>query len=136
MITFIQRKLSMLNKKSYIEIIKFIIVGIINTLNYYIIYIFLLNILTVHYLLSHISAFIISFIISYFLNCHFVYKVTPTLKKFIKFPLTQVINMGMQTILLYIFVQILKLNADFIPFIGLFITIPITFLLSKRILKD
>ncbi|POA04034.1 GtrA family protein, partial [Mammaliicoccus lentus] len=49
----------MLNKKSYIEIIKFIFVGIINTLNDYIIYIFLLNILTVHYLLSHISAFII-----------------------------------------------------------------------------
>ncbi|WP_338141523.1 GtrA family protein, partial [Mammaliicoccus lentus] len=59
MITFIQRKLLMLNKKSYIEIIKFIFVGIINTLNDYIIYIFLLNILTVHYLLSHISAFII-----------------------------------------------------------------------------
>ena len=31
----------MLNKKSYIEIIKFIIVGIINTLNYYIIYFFI-----------------------------------------------------------------------------------------------
>lgn len=40
MITLIQRKLLMLNKKSYIEIIKFIIVGIINTLNYYIIYFF------------------------------------------------------------------------------------------------
>ncbi|MEB8093517.1 MULTISPECIES: GtrA family protein [Mammaliicoccus] len=126
----------MLNKISYIEVIKFIIVGVINTLNYYIIYIFLLDILTVHYLLSHISAFIVSFILSYFLNCYFVYKVTPTLKKFIKFPLTQVINMGMQTILLFIFVQILKLNADFAPFIGLLITIPITFLLSKRILKD
>src|SRR5699024_4375324 len=131
-----QRKVTMLNKISYIEVIKFIIVGVINTLNYYIIYIFLLDILTVHYLLSHISAFIVSFILSYFLNCYFVYKVTPTLKKFIKFPLTQVINMGMQTILLFIFVQILKLNADFAPFIVLLIIITITFLLSKRILKD
>lgn len=91
--------------QTHFEIIKFVIVGGINTLNYYIVYLLLLKLLGVNYLVSHITGFIVSFIISYYLNCYFVYRVKPTLKKFLSFPLTQVVNMGMQTLLLYIFVQ-------------------------------
>ncbi|RIL83064.1 GtrA family protein, partial [Staphylococcus cohnii] len=91
--------------KTHYEVIKFVIVGGMNTLNYYIVYLCLLKLLEMNYLVSHISGFIISFVISYYLNCYFVYKVTPTWSKFLKFPLTQVVNMGMQTLLLYIFVQ-------------------------------
>ncbi|RTX98234.1 GtrA family protein, partial [Staphylococcus saccharolyticus] len=42
-----------LNQTHY-EIIKFVIVGVINTLNYYIVYLFLLKLLNVNYLVSHI----------------------------------------------------------------------------------
>lgn len=91
--------------QTHIEIIKFIIVGGLNTLNYYIVYLLLLKLLDVNYLISHITGFLVSFIISYYLNCYFVYKVKPTLRKFISFPLTQIVNMGMQTLLLYVFVQ-------------------------------
>ncbi|MDN6571546.1 MAG: GtrA family protein, partial [Staphylococcus equorum] len=123
-----------LNKTHY-EIIKFIIVGGINTLNYYIVYLILLKLIDLNYLVSHVSGFMVSFIISYYLNCHFVYKVKPTWRKFIQFPLTQVVNMGMQTLLLYIFVQWLHISSVIAPFAGLIITIPITFVLSKYILK-
>ena len=66
------------------EIIKFIIVGGINTFNYYIAYLFLLKVLHVNYMVSHIVGFIVSFIISYYLNCYFVYKVKPTIEKFLR----------------------------------------------------
>ncbi|MCD8826906.1 GtrA family protein [Staphylococcus gallinarum] len=122
--------------KTHLEIIKFIIVGGINTIDYYIVYLFLLKILGLNYLISHLTGFIVSFIISYYLNCYFVYKVTPTWKKFIQFPITQVINMGMQTLLLYIFVQWFQVSSVIAPFVGLVITIPITFILSKYILRD
>lgn len=122
--------------KTQYEIFKFIIVGGINTLNYYIIYLLLLKLIGVNYLVSHISGFVISFIISYYLNCYFVYKVQPTWKKFIQFPLTQVVNMGMQTLLLYIFVQWFNISSVIAPFAGLIITIPVTFILSKYILRD
>ncbi|WP_253345651.1 GtrA family protein [Staphylococcus equorum] len=124
-----------LNKTHY-EIIKFIIVGGINTLNYYIVYLILLKLIDLNYLVSHVSGFMVSFIISYYLNCHFVYKVKPTWRKFIQFPLTQVVNMVMQTLLLYIFVQWFHISSVIAPFAGLIITIPITFVLSKYILKD
>ncbi|WP_145373219.1 GtrA family protein [Staphylococcus cohnii] len=122
--------------KTHYEVIKFVIVGGMNTLNYYIIYLCLLKLLEMNYLVSHISGFIISFVISYYLNCYFVYKVTPTWSKFLKFPLTQVVNMGMQTLLLYIFVQWFGISSVIAPFAGLIITIPITFVLSKYILRD
>ncbi|HCG76259.1 MULTISPECIES: GtrA family protein [Staphylococcus] len=122
--------------QTHYEIIKFVIVGGINTLNYYIVYLLLLKLLNVNYLVSHVTGFIVSFIISYYLNCYFVYKVKPTLKKFLSFPLTQVVNMGMQTLLLYIFVQWFHISSEIAPFVGLVITIPITFILSKWLLRD
>lgn len=109
--------------QTHYEIIKFVIVGGINTLNYYIVYLLLLKLLNVNYLVSHVTGFIVSFIISYYLNCYFVYKVKPTLKKFLSFPLTQVVNMGMQTLLLYIFVQWFHISSEIAPFAGLVITI-------------
>lgn len=124
------------DRKLIYEILRFIIVGGINTLNYYILYLILLRLFSIEYLISHILAFVMSFIISFYLNCYFVYKVKPTLKKFLAFPLTQVINMGTQTLLLYLLVQKWSLSPTYAPLLGLIITIPITFIVSKYILKD
>lgn len=125
-----------MNKNLIYEIIKFIIVGGINTLNYYVLYLIFLQLIHFSYLVSHIVAFLISFVISFYLNCYFVYKVKPTLKKFFAFPLTQVVNMGVQTLLLYVLVDQFDMSPVIAPLLGLIITIPITFILSKWILKD
>lgn len=122
--------------KKHGEIIRFILLGGINTVNYYWIYLLLLKVFDIQYLVSHILSFIISFIISFYLNCYFVYRVQPTVKKFIQFPITQVVNMGLQTLLLFVFVQLLHVNETFAPFIGLIFTIHITFILSRWILVD
>ncbi|WP_154837176.1 GtrA family protein [Staphylococcus sp. Marseille-Q1834] len=122
--------------KTHYEIIKFVIVGGINTLDYYLVYLILLKLFNVHYMLSHIIGFVVSFIISYYLNCYFVYNVKPTLKKFLSFPLTQVVNMGMQTLFLYVFVRWFNFPSEIAPFVGLIVTIPIAFILSKWLLRD
>lgn len=122
--------------QTHAEILKFIIVGGINTLNYYVVYLLLLKLLHIEYMISHITGFIVAFVISYYLNCYFVYRVKPTWRKFISFPITQLINVSLQTVLLYVFVSWLNLPAEIAPFAGLVITIPITFILSKWILKD
>lgn len=122
--------------QTHAEILKFIIVGGINTLNYYVVYLLLLKILHIEYMISHITGFIVAFVISYYLNCYFVYRVKPTWRKFISFPITQIVNISLQTVLLYVFVSWLNLPAEIAPFAGLIITIPITFILSKWILKD
>ncbi|MDP4461172.1 GtrA family protein [Staphylococcus hyicus] len=118
------------------ELIRFVIVGGINTVNYYVVYLLFLYLFHVHYLMSHIIGFVVSFVISYYLNCYFVYRVQPTLKKFLAFPLTQVVNMGTQTLFIFIFVHYFHFKEFIAPFVGLIITIPITFILSRYILKD
>lgn len=122
--------------QTHAEILKFIIVGGINTLNYYVVYLLLLKLLHIEYMISHITGFIVAFVISYYLNSYFVYRVKPTWRKFISFPITQIVNISLQTVLLYVFVSWLNLPAEIAPFAGLIITIPITFILSKWILKD
>ncbi|HEA3048196.1 TPA: flippase GtxA [Staphylococcus aureus] len=122
--------------QTHAEILKFIIVGGINTLNYYVVYLLLLKLLHIEYMISHITGFLVAFVISYYLNCYFVYRVKPTWRKFISFPITQIVNVSLQTVLLYAFVSWLNLPAEIAPFAGLVITIPITFVLSKWILKD
>ncbi|HFJ5194706.1 TPA: flippase GtxA [Staphylococcus aureus] len=122
--------------QTHAEILKFIIVGGINTLNYYVVYLLLLKLLHIEYMISHITGFLVAFLISYYLNCYFVYRVKPTWRKFISFPITQIVNVSLQTVLLYVFVSWLNLPAEIAPFAGLIITIPITFILSKWILKD
>lgn len=122
--------------QTHAEILKFIIVGGIYTLNYYVVYLLLLKLLHIEYMISHITGFLVAFMISYYLNCYFVYRVKPTWRKFISFPITQIVNVSLQTVLLYVFVSWLNLPAEIAPFAGLVITIPITFVLSKWILKD
>lgn len=122
--------------QTHAEILKFIIVGGINTLNYYVVYLLLLKLLHIEYMISHITGFLVAFVISYYLNCYFVYRVKPTWRKFISFPITLIVNVSLQTVLLYVFVSWLNLPAEIAPFAGLVITIPITFVLSKWILKD
>lgn len=122
--------------QTHAEILKFIIVGGINTLNYYVVYLLLLKLLHIEYMISHITGFLVAFVISCYLNCYFVYRVKPTWRKFISFPITQIVNVSLQTVLLYVFVSWLNLPAEIAPFAGLVITIPITFVLSKWILKD
>lgn len=118
------------------EFTRFVFVGVLNTLSYYTIYLVLHNIFSLPYLLAHIVGFLISLNISFFLNCYVTYRIKPTLKKYLYFPLTQVVNMSVSTALIFIFVEFLHLNSNIAPFAAVLFTVPITFVVSSKILKD
>lgn len=118
------------------EFTRFIAVGIINTVTYYTIYLLLHNVLSMPYLLAHIIGFFISLNISFFLNSYVTYKVKPTLKKYLLFPLTQVVNISVSTALIFIFVEFLKIDSNIAPFAAVLFTVPITFIVSSKIMKQ
>lgn len=126
---------SMLNKFFKSELFRFILVGFTNTFNYYILYLFFIHLLNINYLIAHISAFIISMVGSFFLNSYFTYKSRPSFSKFLKFPLTYVVNISVSTISIYILVDLLGLSETISPLIASVIAIPFTFIISKKILK-
>lgn len=118
------------------QAIRFVIVGIINTLNYYLIYLLFQSALSIHYLTAHILAFLISMVGSFFMNSYFTYKIKPTLKKFFQFPLTYLVNIIVTTSAIYLLVDIMGLNEKISPLLASFLAIPFTFIASRIILTN
>ncbi|UFT98881.1 GtrA family protein [Radiobacillus kanasensis] len=116
------------------QIVRFIIVGFINTFNYYVLYLLLFNLVHFHYMISHILAFLISMVGSFFMNSLFTYKTKPTFKKFFQFPLTYVVNISVSSLAVFILVDLMKFDENISPLLASVIAIPFTFLLSKKIL--
>lgn len=118
-----------------LEFIRFLIVGIINTGNYYVIYLVLHVFLASNYMIAHIIGFIISMVLSFFLSSYFTFKVKPTVVKFLQFPLTQLFNISVSSIMIYLFVEYLFIDSRIAPIVSLFITVPLTFIITRKILK-
>lgn len=120
-------EISWLNKSFF----RFVIVGVINTVNYFIMYTILLNYLP--YLFSHIGSFLISALISYFLTSYYTFKTKPTLKTFIAFPLTFLPNLIFSTIGTTFLIEMNILSEDIASVFVMLMLIPITFIINKII---
>ncbi|SDD05197.1 Putative flippase GtrA (transmembrane translocase of bactoprenol-linked glucose) [Terribacillus halophilus] len=119
-----------------LEFTRFIIVGVLNTICYYLVYLFFYQLADVHYLVSHWIGIIISMIFSFFLNSYFTYGVRPTWRKFFQFPLTQVVNITVSSVLVYIFIEGFGWNGTVAPVAAVFFTVPITFVITSKIMKN
>jgi putative flippase GtrA len=116
------------------EFFRFIFWGGVNTLSGYVIYAFLLLVLP--YLLSYTVAFIISIYLSYFLNSKFVFNQELRLSKALKYPLVYLAQYVIGAISLYLLVEILRVNKLIAPLLVVVLTIPITYYLSRRIVRQ
>lgn len=117
------------------EFTRFIIVGVMNTIHYYLIYLLILYVFQLNYLYAHFIGFLFSLIGSFFLNSYFTYRVKPTLAKFFQFPLTQVVQTIATAVFLYVSVEWLHIHDVYAPLIVVFFTVPITFFITGSILK-
>ncbi|KOR26069.1 GtrA family protein [Clostridium sp. L74] len=114
--------------------LRFGIIGIINTVHYYIWYLLFLY-FNIPYIISHTIAFTLSMIGSYFLNCYFTFKTKPTFKKFIKYPLTTLANYLISTFSLILLVNFFHMSSSIAVLWASILPIPITFLVTKHVLK-
>ncbi|WP_434600410.1 GtrA family protein [Streptomyces sp. A5-4] len=112
--------------------IRFALVGVVNTGTYYGCYLLLLPWLP--YVVAHVLAFGISMTGSFFLNCRFTYNTRPTWRKFLLFPLTNAANFVITTGGVYLLVDVLHHGSTYAPLIAASAAIPITFVLSRTIM--
>ncbi|WP_413789074.1 GtrA family protein [Bacillus kandeliae] len=122
-------------RKTGQEFIKFAIIGGINTFHYYAVYLLLHSLLNQNYMLSHVVAFGTSLVISFFLNCYFTFQVKPTLSKFLIFPLSQLFNFCITSFFMYVFIEYLHISSTITPILVLFLSVPVTFIVTGKILK-
>ncbi|GCD37298.1 sugar transferase [Streptomyces chrestomyceticus JCM 4735] len=114
------------------RLLRFAVVGGVNTLTFYGCY------LALHpwmpYFAAYTLAFLFSMVGSFFLNTYFTYRTRPSWKKFLLFPLTQVTNYVVQSVGLVVLVNWCGLGTRVAPLLAAVLAIPFTYLVSTRIL--
>ncbi|MDQ0989893.1 GtrA family protein [Streptomyces sp. V3I7] len=114
------------------QALTFAVVGVVNTATYYALYLLLLT--WCPYLVAHVLAFGISMTGSFFLNARFTYRVRPTLRKFLLFPLTNAANFLVTTAGVYVVVDVLHAGSRFAPLLASAVAVPVTFVVSRLIM--
>jgi putative flippase GtrA len=114
------------------QMLTFAVIGVLNTGSYYVAYLLLLP--RFPYLLAHILATAISMTGSFFLNARFTYRTRPTLRKFLLFPLTNAANFLITTAGVYVLVGLLDVSSRYAPLLASLGAIPVTFVVSRRIM--
>src|SRR5699024_1079460 len=122
-------------KRYNTEFTRFMLVSRINSLNYYVVYLICIHILSIHYFVGHVLGYVVSLIGSFFLNVYFTYRVKPTWIKFLTFPLSQSVNIMASTIFLLTFIEWFNIDRSLAPVFSVLLMIPITFLITGKILK-
>ena len=121
-------------KNNQSELVSFLVAGAFNTILSYLLYCFLLDFFG--YIFAYSLSYIIGIVISYFLNVYFVFKSNSSFSSFIKFPVVYVTQYFLGIGILWLFVDRLGVA----PLIGLVVvsvtTIPITFYISRFVLKS
>lgn len=114
------------------RVVRFAVVGVLNTGTYYVLYLAFHRFLP--YLAAHSVAFVIAMIGSYFLNCYFTFRVPPTWRRFLMFPLSNVANFVITSVGLYVLVGLLHANQTYAPLAAAAVAIPITFFVAQFLL--
>jgi putative flippase GtrA len=113
------------------RIVRFGLVGVVNTLTYYGFYLLLGRVLP--YFAAHVLAFVLSMIGSYFLSCYFTFRVKPSWKTFLLFPLSAASNFVITSVGLWLLVELLHVNETIAPLLAAAVAVPITFVVAQFI---
>ena len=119
--------------KSLTDLIKFVIGGGINTAFTYCLYFGLQVIL--QYQVAYALAFATGIVFSYWFNAMIVFKTPISWKGFFSFPLVYLIQYLLSAGLLSVLVERLAIPQNIAPLFVIFLTIPITFVLTRWFLR-
>jgi len=114
------------------HVARFAVVGVVNTGVYYATYLLLGVVL--HYLAAHLLAIAIAMVVSFFLNCRWTFRTRPTWRKFALYPLTNATNYLVTTVGVVVLVEWFGVGERIAPLLAAAVSIPATFLLSRRVL--
>lgn len=115
------------------RLVRFVGVGGLNTFVTYILY--LLLILIVNYQVAYTITYIVGIFLAYWLSLKIVFQTKSTKKKLFLFPFVYLFQYLFGLSIMYVLIEILGLNQFFAPLVVAICSIPITFILSRFILR-
>lgn len=114
------------------KFLKFIGAGVINTVVSYLLYVIL--VLFLSYQISYAISFVFGIVLSFVLNTKYVFEVERTFKKFVLFPLVYLVQYLLGAFMMNIMVEMVGVNKFFAPLVVAVCLLPVSYLLSKKIL--
>jgi len=122
-----------LNQSKYQAFIRFLFGGLVNTGATYALYITLQQFCSYH--IAFALAYCAGIVFSYWFNATVVFKTTLSWNGLFKYPLVYIVQYCVSALLLTILVESLHIDPGIAPLIVVIATIPMTFLLSRKILR-
>lgn len=108
----------------------FVVVGSVNTAIYYAGYLSLHHLGT-GYMAAHVSATLFAMLCSYFLNCAVTFRIRPSWKTFLLFPLSNLANFVITTVGMRLTVEHLGFPERVAPVTVALVAIPITYVVTR-----
>ena len=119
----------------YKEIINYLIAGVLTTIVSILSYILFKNIFHIHYIISNIASWIIAVSFAYIINSKYVFesnkKNKGKVKEFISFVSCRILSLIIETIAMYLMVDIITINDDISKIIAQFIVLILNYIFSK-----
>jgi putative flippase GtrA len=112
---------------------RFIICGTVNTLVTYIVY--LACLLVLPYLVAYTVTYVAGIFLSYYLNSRFTFRQPLSIIRAFQFPLVYIAQYTLGICLLYLLVKVLGISEKLAPIFVILLTLPVTFLLSRLIVR-
>jgi len=111
----------------------FSLIGVSNTAIHYFVFLFLFDLLGVHYLVSSFFGYIFGMVNSYILNSYITFKQASILSRFrmIKFLLVNLLALLINLLAMKLLVDTLLLRAEFSQIIAILIALFFNFILNK-----
>lgn len=115
------------------EWMRFLVTGGANTLASWLVYLGL-N-LVVPYTVAYTGAYIFGIVLTYYLNTRWVFRVPMSWRTFLQFPSVYLVQYGLGIVLMWAIVHNWPAMEPYAPLVVVVLTLPVTFLMSRLILK-
>ncbi|MED4599485.1 GtrA family protein [Paenibacillus validus] len=116
------------------QFLLFILLGVLNTGMTYLLYLLMLSFAP--YGISYTITYILGIPVSYILNSKFAFKTKLSFRKMFQYPLVYIIQYLINMICMFLLVDLLNIDDKFSPIVVTIITVPVTYLLSKKIITN
>ena len=115
------------------EFSRFIVIGFVNSVLTYVIYLFFH--LFMEYRIAYSVSYITGIFTSYYLNSRYVFMYKFNFIKALQYPVVYMVQYVIGVSSLYVFVEMFNISEIVAPILTVLITMPVTFYLSRTIIK-
>lgn len=116
------------------EGLRFLIAGAANTALTYVAYLLALQVLP--YRAAYSLAYALGIVLGYALNTWFVFHAAWSWKKMLAYPAVYLLQYGLGVLLLTLLVERQWISRELAPLVVVVITLPVTFLASRLLIKE